>query len=298
MSTGLGGFRNTPVTKVLVAFIGGCSAASSLFEANRVSIQHPLWRLGSSQWVFTDIGSTVVGTWLIYKLRIIERRYGSSKFAALVFSSFALSSLLHQVATTLFGTSTANGPYALLFAILYQYHFIVPPTQQMPVLMNMTITDHFYVYAAAIQLLLSRFPSSILPCQFGILIGAIYNWNLGNIQQWRFPARIRSFLSTYLLPILSTSTQQQQQQQPTRLPRSSSRPSSSSSSSHPPIRRRNVPDQVDLPPSTENIDTLISMFPDYSRDMIVNALVSSRHDLNRAAETLLTTTPSSSAAIG
>ncbi|SAM00335.1 hypothetical protein [Absidia glauca] len=288
------GFRNAPVTKVLVTIIGGCSAASSLFEASRVSIAHPLWRLVSSQWVFADVGSTVVGTWLIYKLRIIERRYGSSKFAALVFSSFAMSSLLHQAANLIFGADrfTANGPYALLFAILYQYHMIVPSTYQIPVAANITMTDQFYVYAAAIQLLLSRFPSSILPCHFGVLIGAVYHSNLGNIRRWRFPGQLRSVFSRYLLPILgTTSSNQQPPLSSTRIPRSppTSRPSGSSgtSSSTPSnhLRRRT---EVELPPSTENIDALVSMFPDSSREAITNALISSRHDLNRAAETLLT----------
>lgn len=33
-----------------------------------------------SQWAFKGIGTTVVGTWLIYKMRIVERRYGSAKY--------------------------------------------------------------------------------------------------------------------------------------------------------------------------------------------------------------------------
>lgn len=46
-----------------------------------------------------------------------------------------------------------------------------------------------------------------------------------------------------------------------------------------------------MPPSNENIEALIAMFPHCSRQVVIDALISSRHDLNRAAETLLTTAP-------
>ncbi|ORZ23172.1 hypothetical protein BCR42DRAFT_404152 [Absidia repens] len=306
MSTGPAGFRNTPVTKVLVTVIGGCSAISTLFEGNRLTIQNPLWRLISSQWVFTDIGSTVVGTWLIYKLRIIESRYGSSKFAALVFISFALSTLFHQAADFFFdGTRvTISGPYALIFAILYQYHSIVPNTYRIPVLMNVTMTDKSYVYAAAAQLLMSHLPSSLAPCHFGLFIGAVYNF--GNIRRWRFPSPIRTFFSRFILPVLGTSspmpptstltsTSSNSRLATPAIP--SSTGSSSISSTNPSAtRQRNATsaNDVEIPASSENIDALVSMFPDCSRDAIASALVSSRHDLNRAAETLLTTAPSQS----
>ena len=40
-----------------------------------------LWRLFTSQWAFSSIGTSVIGTWLVYRLRIVERRYGSAKYA-------------------------------------------------------------------------------------------------------------------------------------------------------------------------------------------------------------------------
>ncbi|KAI8096790.1 uncharacterized protein BX664DRAFT_383181 [Halteromyces radiatus] len=300
MSIGLTGFRNAPVTKVLVTVIGSCSAISCLYEANHIPLHNSFWRTISSQWTFPSIGSAIVGTWLIYRLRIIERRYGSSKFAALAFISIVMSSLLHHVTGLTLGAtsrSTLTGPYALIFAILYQYHLIVPSTYQVPVLMKITMTDKSYVYAAAAQLLLLQLPSSIVPSLYGLLSGVLYNFDGSNMKDWRFPSWLRSFASNYILPILGTTS-------PT--PSSSnylSRPSSNTiigassstsySSNH--VRQRNT-NQVDLPPSSENIDALLSMFPHCSRDVAANALISSRHDLNRAAETLLTTAPPPSSA--
>lgn len=40
-----------------------------------------VWRLFTSHWAFSSIGTTVVGTWLIYKMKVVERRYGSAKYA-------------------------------------------------------------------------------------------------------------------------------------------------------------------------------------------------------------------------
>lgn len=40
-----------------------------------------VWRLFTSHWAFSSIGTTVVGTWLIYKMKVVERRYGSARYA-------------------------------------------------------------------------------------------------------------------------------------------------------------------------------------------------------------------------
>ncbi|CAO3644878.1 unnamed protein product [Cunninghamella echinulata] len=296
---GTSGFRNAAVTKVLVTVIGSCSTLASLFESHLLSTsKQPVLQSISSQWVFPSIGSTVVGTWLIYKLRVIERRYGSSKFAALVFISIAVSTFFQQIANTAFhGQYSISSPYALIFAILYQYHIIIPQTNQLPFL-SMTINDKTYVYAAAIQLFAQRMPTSILSCFCGLLTGMVYNNNIGNIQKWRFPQWIRSFSSTYLIPLLGTTSPLHHFSPATGLsPLSSSSSSSSAtqlnnlySNNHSnPLRQRNVPTEV--PPSNENIEALISMFPHCSREVVANALISSQHDLNRAAETLLTTAP-------
>ncbi|KAI9308912.1 hypothetical protein BJ944DRAFT_259414 [Cunninghamella echinulata] len=297
-STGTSGFRNAAVTKVLVTVIGSCSTLASLFESHLLSTsKQPVLQSISSQWVFSSIGSTVVGTWLIYKLRVIERRYGSSKFAALVFISIIVSTFFQQIANTAFpGQYSINSPYALIFAILYQYHIIIPQTNQLPFL-SMTINDKTYVYAAAIQLFAQHVPTSVLSCVCGLLTGMVYNNNIGNIQKWRFPQWIRSFSSTYLIPLLGTTSPLHHFSSSTGLSSLSSSSASSTtqlnnqySNNHSnPLRQRSVPTEV--PPSNENIEALISMFPHCSREVVANALTSSRHDLNRAAETLLTTAP-------
>lgn len=123
------GFRNVPVTKLLVPIVGGCSSLVIAYNL-RPNLQIPaqaqvriqeqrkdrlmtvlqLWRFFASQWGFQSLGSTFIGTWLIYRMKIIEQRYGSSKYAALIFISFIASSLVHTGAYILEPSMIPNGP--------------------------------------------------------------------------------------------------------------------------------------------------------------------------------------------
>jgi hypothetical protein len=130
-------------------------------------------------------------------------------------------------------------------------------------------------------LLLSNSVSSLVPCLCGLIVGAIYDET--NLKQWRFPKWTRSFTRNYILPILATNNKKK-----VRSTTTSATTSGSSSSVN--SNRRTTPP---LPPiSEEDIDTMFSMFPNYSRQDIRNALITAKSDLNRAAEILLTTEPS------
>ncbi|ORX57449.1 hypothetical protein DM01DRAFT_1406016 [Hesseltinella vesiculosa] len=276
----LPGFRNAPVSKLLFTFVGGLSTYANLAETPSLStIRHPVWRMVSSQWVFTGIGSTVLGSYLVYRLRVIERRYGSAKFVSLVFFSAVLSMIFYQILDTC-GLPIITGPMTMIFALLYQFHRLVPATSPQKI-WHFTATDKSVVYLGAAQFLSFHAPASLLPAIAGWLSGAVYSANIGNISRWRFPQAIRSLASRYLLPFLGTSG-------PISTPSSRTSPTTGRPS------RSHQPEEVQVPPSSENVDTLMSMFPDRTRENVSSALVSSNHDVNRAAEILLTTAPSAS----
>lgn len=111
------------------------------------------------------------------------------------------------------------------------------------------------------------------------MVGALYDRT--SIKQWRFPKWTQSFASKYILPILATDTKKSSSR--TRKVRARPPPSGESS-----IRRAPPPPPV----NEEDIDTMFSMFPNYSRQDIQHALTTAKSDLNRAAEILLTTEPS------
>ncbi|KAK4509848.1 uncharacterized protein ATC70_007152 [Mucor velutinosus] len=305
---GPSGFRNAPVTKFLVPVVGSCSAlaiACNLKPHMALQLSHlgiengQVWRLFTSHWAFSSIGTTVVGTWLIYKMKVVERRYGSARYAALVFISFVASTLLQTsvlAVSSRYGfKSIASGPYAILFSILYQYQKIIPASYQVSML-GATLSDKIYVYAAAAQFLLSNSSSSIIPSMCGLAVGALYDMT-DSIKQWRFPKWTRSFTTKYILPVLATNNKKKSSTL-TRTPGIAQSSTTTASSSSSATRQRHVPSsRLPPPPPTppikeEDIDTMFAMFPNYSRQDIKNALVSSKSDLNRAAEILLTTEPS------
>ncbi|KAI8375754.1 hypothetical protein EDC96DRAFT_496436 [Choanephora cucurbitarum] len=265
---GHSGFRHAPVTKFLVPVVGVSSALATFFnttslEITQLSVQGQLWRLFTSQWAFSSIGTSVIGTWLIYRLRIVERRYGSAKYAAFVFITFMASTMVQTSAFWVGFKSMAGGPYAILFAILCQFHQIVPVTYQTP-MFGLEFTDKTYAYLAATQLLLSNSGTAIIPAVTGIVMGSVYRQTKA-IQQWRFPGWIRAIASKYFV-----GTYQKKNR---------SRPAS------PRLQQTVIVEQ-------EDINTMLAMFPNYSRQEVERALISSSSDLNRAAEILLSSEPS------
>ncbi|GAN06675.1 ubiquitin-associated domain-containing protein 2-like isoform X3 [Mucor ambiguus] len=303
---GPSGFRNAPVTKFLVPVVSSCSALAitcnlkphMALQLSHLGIENgQVWRLFTSHWAFSSIGTTVVGAWLIYKMKVVERRYGSARYAALVFISFVASTLL-QTGVLVVGSrygfkSIASGPYAILFSILYQYQKMIPASYQVN-LLGATLSDKIYVYAAATHLLLSNSSSSVIPSMCGLAVGALYDMT-ASVKQWRFPKWTRSFTTKYILPVLATNNKKKAS---TMIRTPDIARSSTTASSSTTMRQRYVPTSHLPPPpppppiKEEDIETMFAMFPNYSRQDIKNALVSSKSDLNRAAEILLTTQPS------
>lgn len=126
--------------------------------------------------------------------------------------------------------------------------------------------------------------SSIVPCLCGLIVGALYDQT--NLKQWRFPKWTRSFAKNYIVPILATNNKKKisSPRGTTSIQQDIATGSSSS------VHRRTTPPPP--PISEQDIDTVFSMFPNYSRQDIRNALITAKSDLNRAAEILLTTEPS------
>lgn len=154
--------------------------------------------------------------------------------------------------------------------------------------MGVMITDKTYIYLAAAQvkwgeyveyseyidlykkkkLALSNSFPSFLSCFCGLLIGSIYDHTA--IKKWRFPTAIRYFTTKYLLPLLGTHKQNSR---------------TANKSSH-----RTEQMQV----KEEDVQTMLAMFPDYTKLEVERALRTAKSDLNRAADILLTQTSTAS----
>jgi len=76
-----------------------------------------IWRLVTSQWIFTSTGEFIFGILLLYIFRSFERRYGSSKFAVFCLSFpsslplFSLLSSLFSLLSSLFSSLISAFPF-------------------------------------------------------------------------------------------------------------------------------------------------------------------------------------------
>ncbi|TVY57598.1 DSC E3 ubiquitin ligase complex subunit, partial [Lachnellula suecica] len=92
------------------------------------------------------------------------------------------------------------GPTPLLFALLAQYHAVIPHVYKYRIaassappttdpFVGLTFSDKSYVYLPAVQLSLSQFPGSLLCAFVGWVVG--YSWRNevlpGAVTRWRIP---------------------------------------------------------------------------------------------------------------
>jgi hypothetical protein len=232
-------FASTPVTRALVLGIVGLSIAASLFDIKHyfyISVgTHILqyrqtWRALIWQLCYTNSSEVLFAAMTLYNLRVIEQQWGSRKFAVCISLSLTwsavevadtrqsfilvsglLTSLIPPVLLTVFLRPLSwglfdflpAGPTPIIFAILAQYHAMVPHIYQYKVALSTgapTGNDHDDVpalifsdkstkYLMALQLALFQWPGSLLGAGVGWLVGYAWRSELlpGALTRWRVP---------------------------------------------------------------------------------------------------------------
>ncbi|KAI8881610.1 hypothetical protein K501DRAFT_252894 [Backusella circina FSU 941] len=215
-SVGPTGFYNLPATKFLVLFVASCSIAAAVFNKKiyfhlqlnpHIFIHHQFWRLITSHCAFVNSGDVFFASILFYSMRTIERQYGSAKYVAFIFITLLVSTLL-ELGALVAGENAGiryipAGPYALLFSILYQYHRIIPSIYRFRVF-GITMNDKLLLYVLALQMAFSQSFETLIPCICGVLAGAFYRSDIGNIKQWRFPKVFQSVSARFIDPFLAS----------------------------------------------------------------------------------------------
>ncbi|KAM0128929.1 hypothetical protein ACHAPC_006482 [Botrytis cinerea] len=140
-------------------------------------------------------------------MRVVERLWGSRRFASFLILSFCFTSIISPVLLILLRPLSLYvinylpaGPTALIFAILAQYHAVIPHQYKYKVaatsapmteenFVGVTFSDKSYIYLPAIQLGLSQFPGSLISAMVGWIIG--YCWRNDvlptALTRWRLP---------------------------------------------------------------------------------------------------------------
>ncbi|KAG6024599.1 hypothetical protein E4U41_001732 [Claviceps citrina] len=194
-------FTNAPVTRLLVLGLVSASIGASMLDVKHyfyISIDthlwkyRQLWRLLAYQLCYTNSTEVLFAAMSLYNLRVVERMWGSRKYASFLLVSGLFTAVIPPIIMVLLRPLSAGlfnympaGPTPIIFAILAQYHAMVPHVYKYRVATSqntqangsagVTLSDKTYQYAIAIHLSLLQWPGSIL--------GAFVGWVTGNA--WR-----------------------------------------------------------------------------------------------------------------
>ncbi|KAH9898684.1 hypothetical protein F4778DRAFT_742556 [Xylariomycetidae sp. FL2044] len=210
-------FTNAPVTRSLVYGLIGMSIAVNLFDIKHYFYvlvdlhfwrHHQAWRALIYQLCYTNSSEVLFGAMALYTLREVERFWGSRKFATYVFVTATFTSILPPMILALvlrpltwgvFNYLPA-GPTPVIFAILAQYHAMVPHIYQYKLatssspgpddqVKGLIFSDKAYRYVLGLQLAIFQWPGSLLGAAVGWLVG--YAWRMEllprSITRWRVP---------------------------------------------------------------------------------------------------------------
>jgi len=214
------GFADAPVSRSLVFGIVTVSLLVSVTDSKHyfyIQVEphlwryHQLWRILIYQLCYTNSSEVLFAAMTLYNLRVIERLWGSRKFASFVLLCYPFTTLLPPMLLALairpISFNTLNylpaGITPTIFALLAQYHALIPhiykyrmaasasPPSNAP-FVGITFSDKSYTYLLALQLSLSQFPGSLLSAIVGWVVG--YAWRNEilpeAITRWRVPGWI------------------------------------------------------------------------------------------------------------
>ncbi|KAJ1677746.1 hypothetical protein EV182_005526, partial [Spiromyces aspiralis] len=220
---------------------------------------------------------------------VVERLFGSHKYAAFLFVVGWVSKALEVVLVLLLRVprlnSIVSGPYAILAALIYQFYWVVPPTSTVQVF-GLNLTNKLGVYLVAAQLIFARYPYNLVPTVAGVLASMMYSKNIANLRHWRFPAPAVDFINKWIAPYVASapaSADIDTQVEELELRQQQHHHHHHNLAASTPTLTRTQGPQI----SEDHVETLQAMCPQKSREEIVAALVESGNDPNQAALLLL-----------
>ncbi|EAT78196.1 hypothetical protein HBI56_214390 [Parastagonospora nodorum] len=218
------GFTNAPVSQFLVfsTVIGALFATitDTRYYIHIAVVPHiwtygQFWRFLTWQACFTNSTEVLFGVITFYQLRVIERLWGSRKFASFLLATLPYTTLLPPLILTFairpltFGRINylPAGPTSILFALLANYYAAIPYTYRYKISAfappepsssaqtatgiwsrSLTLTSKSLSYLPPLQLALSQFPGSFLAAAVGWAVGTAYRRDLlPGASGWRIP---------------------------------------------------------------------------------------------------------------
>ncbi|KAF3187889.1 hypothetical protein TWF225_004103 [Orbilia oligospora] len=222
------GFTHTPISQFFVYYLVIAAVLISVSDYKylfHIQIIPHLWRWGQWwrvliwQFSYANTGEVLFASLAVYTLRVVERLWGSRKFASFITYNLIFTSLITPfLLAIIFRPLTLwrmnylpPGPTPLIFAILAQFHATIPSTYKFRLLLpispsppppeatpslqvareesepSITLSDKFYVYIVAAQLAVSQFPGSLVGAAVGWIAGYAWRAEVVPWGRWRWP---------------------------------------------------------------------------------------------------------------
>ncbi|XP_029601170.1 ubiquitin-associated domain-containing protein 2-like [Salmo trutta] len=218
-TTGSRGLDKAPLSKGLLLVLSGLTVVLTLlpqyhhlftYSLQAITQQHQVWRLVCGRLICLDLKDTFCNSLLIYNFRILERRFGSTKFASFLFGTWVLTALvdflLAEAFHYLFDYQVAELPAGLLgpvFSLFVPFYSSIPKVPVTQLLGQISITNKSLVYIVGLQLLTSS-PFMWLVALSGLLSGKLYHGNALRVQRLLFVPRWLSRVGALVLePLFS-----------------------------------------------------------------------------------------------
>jgi len=207
---------HTPVTRLMVVGIVSTSILASVLDIKyyfyilidtHLWRYRQLWRLLGYQLCYTNSTEVLFGAMTLYNMRIVERMWGTRKFASFIVVTYLLTSIVCPMISTVLRPLTWGltnyvpaGPTAIIFAVLAQYHAMVPHMYKYRIATSaapptddefrgVTLSDKSYRYALALHLSMLQWPGSVLGALVGWVVGYSYREGIlpAGLIRWRLP---------------------------------------------------------------------------------------------------------------
>ncbi|KAF5853016.1 hypothetical protein GGP41_001563 [Bipolaris sorokiniana] len=220
------GFTNAPVSQLLVFGTVITALLATLTDTRYylhiLVVPHiwgygQFWRFVTWQLSYTNSTEVLFAVVSFYQLRVMERLWGSRKFASFLVSTLPYTTLLPPLILTFIlrpltfahMNHLSAGPTAMLFALVANYYAAVPYTYRYSISpwapttttsasssqsitalwsRSLTLTSKSLSYLAPLQLAFSQFPGSLLAAAIGWGVGTAYRRDLlPGATRWRVP---------------------------------------------------------------------------------------------------------------
>jgi len=213
------GFTHTPATRAFLTLLVLSSIGASVLSLKpylplkitpHLWPYLQLWRIATFQLACTSSTELLFSAAVLYQMRVLERVWGTRKFASLVLAGYGLCmvatvslGLVLKIMTVGWWGYIPSGPSALIIAIVVVWRREIPRLGGFKILLDdddqrlragtargIEVSDKWTIYMLAAQLALSQFPFGLLPAVVGWLVGNTWVEELvpAGLVRWRIPA--------------------------------------------------------------------------------------------------------------